>query len=702
MKFVKKKKSKVVIILILLLLIGVGYAILNYDLSILGIGNLGQNSWNIYFDNVQEVGGIELTFDDIPPTIDSTDKTSVSYAISFELPGDYYEFTVDVVNSGTLDGMVDSIFYRVDDQDVNALPNYLECDIRYADGGEIKKDHLLKVGERITLIVKAGYKKDITVADLPKEDTIVEVTFGVKYVQADEHAVKRAPIIRCNYEEELVDNVVYTNGQYQYTYSLSTDGWKVVLADKNSTDPVTTELCTYINEKPVNDMHDMFSFSKTPSIDTSTFNTSNVTNMSFMFAHANDLEELDVSIFDTSNVTNMSYMFNSASSLKNIDVSRFDTSNVTNMIYMFENASSLEKIDLSSFDVSKAYFNNQIEGLLMDTGSLESANLDGWDLSSANIAEDINNVRGKSIFLRSSVKNISCKNWKLPEDFDNWINRWQNINVESIDVTGWDLSLTNNLSYLFANTQGKLKEIIGLDTWDTSHVTNMERMFHSVGMEELDLSTFNTSNVTNATYMIVYCPNLKKVNLSNWNIRKMGVRGLNVIFQGSPVETLILKNWVLPESASHLFASNVLATTDVNIDKTIDVTGWDLSQTNNLTSVFGNRGDIKEIKGLNTWDTSNITNMSLMFYVSTGLQSIDLSSFDISNVNNISNMFDGATNLEKLDFSNADFSSITSFYDVFKSVPETIKIYVKDEAARDWIITNGGNTNLTIDNVLIK
>ncbi len=44
---------------------------------------------------------------------------------------------------------------------------------------------------------------------------------------------------------------------------------------------------------------------------------------------------LDVSSFDTSNVTTMSYMFYGMSSVTGLDVSNFDTSNVTDMTDMF-------------------------------------------------------------------------------------------------------------------------------------------------------------------------------------------------------------------------------------------------------------------------------------------------------------------------------------------------------------------------------
>ena len=89
-------------------------------------------------------------------------------------------------------------------------------------------------------------------------------------------------------------------------------------------------------------MEEMFyNLPKLTSLDLSSFNTSNATNMRGMFSGCKSLTSLDLSSFNTSNVTYMQYMFNWCSSLTSIDLSGFNTSNVTDMRYMFYNCSSL-------------------------------------------------------------------------------------------------------------------------------------------------------------------------------------------------------------------------------------------------------------------------------------------------------------------------------------------------------------------------
>ena len=89
------------------------------------------------------------------------------------------------------------------------------------------------------------------------------------------------------------------------------------------------------------------------SIDTTGWDTSNITDMSDMFAICNKLQTIDVSKFNTSKVTDISVMFSSCKALKTLDVSKWDTSNVTSMNCMFQSCITLTTLDASNWDTSK-------------------------------------------------------------------------------------------------------------------------------------------------------------------------------------------------------------------------------------------------------------------------------------------------------------------------------------------------------------
>ena len=140
------------------------------------------------------------------------------------------------------------------------------------------------------------------------------------------------------------------------------------------------------NTGNVTDMSHMFGgqygylngMEKVTTIDVSNFDTSNVTSMCGMFYGCNSLTTIDISNFDTSNVKDMSYMFYGCDSLATIDVSNFDTSNVTRMEDMFYGCNSLTTIDLSNFDTSKvismgSMFSGCKSLITMDVSNLDTS-----------------------------------------------------------------------------------------------------------------------------------------------------------------------------------------------------------------------------------------------------------------------------------------------------------------------------------------
>ncbi len=201
-------------------------------------------------------------------------------------------------------------------------------------------------------------------------------------------------VVNCTFNGTLTQGTTYTNGQYTYKYkqskslpnynqenstaswqNMSDDGWGVTLTNLESTEPVTSKVCTYINSKPVvsmagmftqsnatsidlssfntelvNDMSGMFGATKAKTLDLSTFNTKNVKNMLAMFAYNQATTITGLNEFDTSNVVSMEKMFAIAEAT-NIDVTSFNTSKVTNMESMFE-GSKVNSLDLSNFDIS--------------------------------------------------------------------------------------------------------------------------------------------------------------------------------------------------------------------------------------------------------------------------------------------------------------------------------------------------------------
>ena len=126
-------------------------------------------------------------------------------------------------------------------------------------------------------------------------------------------------------------------------------------ADKTAyyyTEPEKVYLNTDSSEMFYSDLYAEQRIKNILDLDLSNFDTSKVTNMSYMFNGMFNLTSLDLSNFDTSKVTNMTSMFSHMANLTALNLSSFNTSNVTNMMLMFFDMHNLITLDLSNFDTS--------------------------------------------------------------------------------------------------------------------------------------------------------------------------------------------------------------------------------------------------------------------------------------------------------------------------------------------------------------
>ena len=178
-------KDNIKIILILLVVcLGIGYSYLNTELNINGTANINSANWSVYWNNVQvKAGSVTAP----TPTIDS-DKTTVSYTVTLAQPGDYYEFTVDAVNGGTIDAMIDSIDSKLNGATITTLPDYLSYTVTYEDGVELEPNHLLAANSTETYKINIKYRDDIELNQIPASNQSLSLQFTVTYRQANENA----------------------------------------------------------------------------------------------------------------------------------------------------------------------------------------------------------------------------------------------------------------------------------------------------------------------------------------------------------------------------------------------------------------------------------------------------------------------------------------------------------------------------------
>ena len=192
-----RKQNIKLLILVLFLLLGIGYAALTAELKVDGTVNVSKSTWDVHFENVQITSGSVSA--NPAPTTNNTDTTSMTYTINFTKPGDFYEFTVDVVNDGTIDAMVDVVSnktYNSTGTTEIALPTYLTSTTTYNDGSPISQNHKLLKETSEKIKVRVEFKKDIQASDLPSSgDTTVVFKFKGDFKQADENAQNKTIVL---------------------------------------------------------------------------------------------------------------------------------------------------------------------------------------------------------------------------------------------------------------------------------------------------------------------------------------------------------------------------------------------------------------------------------------------------------------------------------------------------------------------------
>ena len=373
----KDKKILIVTSLVLLLLLTTGFSYAYFSASVKGNDNAK--------DMVVEAGTLKLTYTDGPAINARNIK-----------PGWTTTKTVSVKNNGTLDAYYNVIWQSLVNEITNdELVISATCQRLNTSGTvegtceSISQTPIKDTTISSNILIENGVTHKYTFTILFKEKNANQnYNQGKKFSGVLGIEEYKDTAVYCTYDGELTQGAEYVNGQYTYRYkqegtyssssiaweNISSDGWGVQLTDKTSTDAVNSEVCTYINNKPVVSMSSMFGDSKATTLDVSNFNTSNVTNMNRMFSRS-QATTLDLRGLDTKNVTNMSYMF-SGSQVTTLDLDNIFTGNVTDMSYMFSR-SQATTLDLSSFDTSNVTYMSS----MFDNSKVVTLDLSSFDTS---------------------------------------------------------------------------------------------------------------------------------------------------------------------------------------------------------------------------------------------------------------------------------------------------------------------------------
>ena len=295
-------------------------------------------------------------------------------------------------------------------------------------------------------------------------------------------------------------------------------------------------------------------------------NTSEVTNMGYMFYECTSLTSLDLSHFNTAKATYMTCMFNGLTALTSLDLSTFNTANVEYMQSMFCGLTALTSLDLSSFNTAKVEY---MDYMFIDCTNLKTIYVgDEWTTANVTSSEsmfegctslvgglgttyDANHVDATYAHIDEGTSNpgyfttppeayacYTSENTTLTFYYDSKRSSRTGTTYDlntGETYTGWDTDDTKSkvtqvvfdssfadarptTTYDWFYSMTQLQSIKGMRYLNTSEVTNMGYMFSScILLKSIDLSSFNTANVTDMNHMFTNCYLLTSLDLSSFN-----------------------------------------------------------------------------------------------------------------------------------------------------------------------------------------
>ena len=249
-------------------------------------------------------------------------------------------------------------------------------------------------------------------------------------------------------------------------------------------------------------------------------------------------------------------------------------------------------------------------------------------------------------------------------------------NLISLDVSSFDTSKVTNMEAMFAGMPNLTT--LNLSNFNTSQVTSMISMFAGMSrLTTLNLSNFDTSKVTNMEEMFGYMYGLTSLNLSDFDTSQ--VTNMRDMF--SNMRNLTSLNLTTFNTSK---VTNMRAMFGYMYGLTsLNLSNFDTSQVTDMNSMFA--GMSLTSLNLSNFNTSKVTDMGSMFYNMRNLTSLNLTNFDTSKVTDMSDMFSNMFNLTTLDISNFDTSNVIdmggmfSFRGVGAHDDKLEKIYVNND-----------------------
>ena len=181
MKQLKNRKTLTLVLCLVLVSVftlTIAYSALSAVLTISGNARVSAADWDIYLSNPRITQGSATTNLPVIKT-----SSTLEFETTLNMPGDFYEFVVDVVNGGDIDAMIENVVKTHDLTEEQA--KFLKYEITYQNNAPITTKQLLAKDTTMPIKVRIEYRKDLIASDLPTGQVVLDLSLTLEYIQSD-------------------------------------------------------------------------------------------------------------------------------------------------------------------------------------------------------------------------------------------------------------------------------------------------------------------------------------------------------------------------------------------------------------------------------------------------------------------------------------------------------------------------------------
>ena len=327
--------------------------------------------------------------------------------------------------------------------------------------------------------------------------------------------------------------------------------------------------------------------------------------------------------------------FKNFSELMKIEgIENLNTENVTSMAFMFSSCNKLAELDVTHFNTANV---KDMTSMFYACKGLTS--LDVTNFNTANV---------------TSMRDMFCKCDKLT----------------SLDVTNFNTAKVTDMANMFFGCK-MLKEIYVSDKFVTDAVTNSYQMF--AYCESLSGDIDWSDKATDKTYAKTDGGYFRDKAYDNRPFVKFADGTLT--FRWGYKKTLGENEYEL-NSGKNQPKWN---THNRKISKVVFEASFANARPTNCYAWFKSFRNLTQIAGIENLNTENVKDMSDMFYICSGLISLDVTHFNTENVTSMRNMFYSCSSLTSLDVTNFNTANVTDMSNMFSNCRNLTTIYVSDK-----------------------